>query len=97
LRHVGHAEPNELFGPGSRHLGAVETHAPGMDADEAENRLDQCRFAGAIRADDDGELAGFGHQIDIVQYGRVAVAAAQLFDLEQAHETAVVVVAVAPR
>jgi hypothetical protein len=32
-----------------------------------------------------------------VQYDRVTVATAQLFDLEQAHETTVALVAVAPR
>src|SRR4029077_19685783 len=97
LRHIGHAHRHEPLRRGPGDVRAVKAHTPAMRRNDAEDRLDQGRFAGAVRADDDRKLSPLRLAIDAVQDHRVAIAGAQTLDREEARHAAAMPDTGAPR
>ena len=75
LRDEGEAVADLLVGGGLGDVGAGEVDAAGMDRDEAGDGLDEGRLAGAVRADEDEELAGRDGEVDGADDREVALVA----------------------
>ena len=56
-------------------VGAGEADAAGVDRDEAGDGLDEGRLAGAVRAEEDEELAGRDGEVDAADDREVALVA----------------------
>ena len=71
------ARPWRTFSCGGRggDVGAGEADAAGMDRDEAGDGLDEGRLAGAVRAEEDDDLAGRHGEVDAAHDRQVALVA----------------------
>src|SRR5205807_2441623 len=75
--------PCQAVGPRAGDLAPREPDAPGARADEAVDRLQERRLAGAVRPDDGHDLAGLDAQRDAAQHERRVVPGLEALDLEQ--------------
>ena len=75
LEHVGHLRFHEHGGrTGAAHVAARDPELPGEDVGEAEQRVEDGRFAGSVRADDAQGLSAPDQEVDPVQDLHLAVA-----------------------
>ncbi len=66
-----------------RHILAGEDDAPAPRRDAAEDRPQGRRLAGAVRADDGGEMAGVGLERNVPQHLHLAIAGGERGDFEE--------------
>ena len=83
LRHVREPAPQHEIGTQAGDLLAVEDHAALARTQEADDRLEGRRLAGAVRADDAHDLPGANLERDVVQDVDLAVARRETVGDEQ--------------
>jgi hypothetical protein len=83
LRHHGNAERHQLRRPQTGDVLACEADFTLQTCGQGKDGLEQCRLAGAVRPDDDGDLV-FGHvEIDALDDRNAAIAGSKPLDRQQ--------------
>src|SRR5205807_4792357 len=85
LKTARDAAPRALVGGEAVDCGAVEAHRAALIGERAAHAIDQCRFAGAVGADQADALPGAHREIDAVKRDEAAEPFAQTGDFEQRH------------
>ena len=83
LRHPGDALPGDVVGGQGVEAGGVEADLAGGDADEAHDRLQRRRLAGAVAAHQAEDLAGVDGEGEAAQDADRAVAGVEVLDRER--------------
>src|SRR6185437_14167447 len=87
LRHEGEDLRHQLVRQRILDLPAVEDDRPRTDLHQPEDRLERGGFAGAVRPDDDADVAGLDRDVYAVKDRRAAIAADHVLELDQGHRT----------